>query len=361
MFKLARKAQRAKLEIKKWLLDKREEWRGKWDQFEKDLLEVQLILENEGDDEDFKQLRKKFKEYSKNMTIYWRQRAKINWNYSGDTCSRYFFNFVKGRRARNKLEALKDDKGDWVAEEKEIAGIATKHFRDIYRGGEDDSAANRIGDIESDIKGHELLEHIRTTKKGVKGKLALKTDMSKAYDRIKWDFLEEVLINFGVPNLMVFCPKYGIDNSKLFEDNWENRNSGSRGWKGVKWGLQVLKQGCMWSLGDGCKARIHHPWVKGKTPEWKNQSSTTTDYVSRLKKVNGEWDLELCRMWFSDNTTMQIQHTTHLEAGNDDDVVWKGNRAGVYTILETILEICWYSKAKNLLVENYERSFACGE
>lgn len=66
--------------IKSRCLDKREEWNGNgnWDKFEKDLLEAQLLLESTRKDEDFIRASKNLEEYSRNIALNWRQRAKLN-------------------------------------------------------------------------------------------------------------------------------------------------------------------------------------------------------------------------------------------------------------------------------------------
>ncbi|XP_021721232.1 uncharacterized protein LOC110688776 [Chenopodium quinoa] len=265
MYKLARKIQFTKKGIKSWTLDKRKEWNGEWDKFDSDLLETQLALEDDGNAEEFIRISKQLGEYSKNMAAYWRQRAKINWNYAGDTCSRFFFNFVKGRKARNKLEAIKDDNSNWITDEDKIAEIANKYFQSLYgldgqvndtirkdeiaqvtRGitakltedqkdllskpysrreikntlfamspwkapGPDGVPAgfyqknwNWIqDDVIEAVQSALYSENKRRTRKGAKGKIAIKTNMRKAYDRIKWDFLEQVLSKFVLPDLMI--------------------------------------------------------------------------------------------------------------------------------------------------------------
>ena len=47
---------------------------------------------------------------------------------------------------------------------------------------------------DNNLVSFEILNHLRSKKKGKKGVMALKIDMSKAYDRIEWRFLKAIMI-----------------------------------------------------------------------------------------------------------------------------------------------------------------------
>ena len=44
---------------------------------------------------------------------------------------------------------------------------------------------------------YELTHHLRNRRKGKEGLVAIKPDMSKAYDRVEWIFLEKIMTKMG--------------------------------------------------------------------------------------------------------------------------------------------------------------------
>ncbi|XP_074300422.1 uncharacterized protein LOC141631683 [Silene latifolia] len=63
--------------------------------------------------------------------------------------------------------------------------------------------------IDNILLAHEAIHNINSHKKGVHGRFAFKADMSKAYDRVRWDFLRATLCGFRFPeriiNLIMSC------------------------------------------------------------------------------------------------------------------------------------------------------------
>ncbi|XP_022143493.1 uncharacterized protein LOC111013370 [Momordica charantia] len=59
------------------------------------------------------------------------------------------------------------------------------------------------------IIGHECLHHIRNQKTGSSGLAALKLDLSKAFDRVEWTYIERLMLKFGFArdwvNLIMRC------------------------------------------------------------------------------------------------------------------------------------------------------------
>ncbi|XP_074266773.1 uncharacterized protein LOC141590057 [Silene latifolia] len=78
-FQVARKLTRVRSTVKKWAIDKRDEWMGKWDDFDKRLEEgMNKAIAGEGD-EMYTRVNDEVKDFAKAVSIFWRQRAKVKW------------------------------------------------------------------------------------------------------------------------------------------------------------------------------------------------------------------------------------------------------------------------------------------
>ncbi|KAK9740476.1 hypothetical protein RND81_03G038500 [Saponaria officinalis] len=82
--------------------------------------ESKTIFEG-GDLEDYKREHDNLKEFSRAASLFWKQRAKLKWTVDGDTCTKYFFNWVKGRSGRNFILGIKRGDGSWTYNLEEVA------------------------------------------------------------------------------------------------------------------------------------------------------------------------------------------------------------------------------------------------
>ena len=49
----------------------------------------------------------------------------------------------------------------------------------------------------------EMLHRVRNRRKGKTSHMAVKLDISKAYDRVEWEFLRRIMLKIGLPNQWV--------------------------------------------------------------------------------------------------------------------------------------------------------------
>ncbi|CAL9006204.1 unnamed protein product, partial [Prunus brigantina] len=88
----------------------------------------------------------------------------------GDRNTKFFHLTTVVRRRRNKIERLKDSNGDWVEDAEGIKRLVVEYFQGLFNQG--------------------------ACKKGF---IAWKIDLSKAYDRLNWNFIEHVLVELRLP------------------------------------------------------------------------------------------------------------------------------------------------------------------
>ncbi|XP_074314839.1 uncharacterized protein LOC141651008 [Silene latifolia] len=74
-------------------------------------------------------------EYAKVSAKYWKERARIKWNIEGDTCSKYFFNWVKGKAGMNYIAGIKMDNGEWNFDTGDIMGLFVHYYSGLFKEG----------------------------------------------------------------------------------------------------------------------------------------------------------------------------------------------------------------------------------
>ncbi|XP_074318766.1 uncharacterized protein LOC141655593 [Silene latifolia] len=130
-YRLTRKLTRVRSCVKKWTLDKKAEWNAKWDDFDRQLEQGIYIACNGGGEEEYMRVNEELRAYA--AAKFWKQRAKIKWTVEGDTCTKFFFIWVKGRAGRNFIHGIKGEDGQWKYEEEVVSGAFQSSYMDLFR------------------------------------------------------------------------------------------------------------------------------------------------------------------------------------------------------------------------------------
>ncbi|KAK9733812.1 hypothetical protein RND81_04G094000 [Saponaria officinalis] len=118
--------------MKKWSLNKKRAWTKEWDEFDSRLGDALNKGIDDGGFHDYEKVHSDLLNFADAAAKYWRQRAKIKWDAEGDACTRYYFNWVKGRAGSNSIRSIKDPNGVWRYEEKEIGNVFQEYFQKLF-------------------------------------------------------------------------------------------------------------------------------------------------------------------------------------------------------------------------------------
>ncbi|KAF7842396.1 reverse transcriptase [Senna tora] len=170
--------------------------------------------------------------------VYWWQRSRVAWLKNGDRNSSFFHTSTIQRRVRNKILKIKNANGDWLDHEELIVVCVNDYFENIFKHSgprdlspvldyvdslvtsEDNTAlclpatAEEVRVAAFELGGskapgpdgysaYEAFHYLKAKKNGNRCEVAMKVDMSKAYDGLEWDFIEQVLLKFGFSDYWV--------------------------------------------------------------------------------------------------------------------------------------------------------------
>ncbi|XP_043710133.1 uncharacterized protein LOC122659040 [Telopea speciosissima] len=177
--------------------------------------------------------------------VYWHQKSRVDWIQGGDKNTTFFHASTIQRRQWNRVVKLKRKSGQWTTSELEVYKKIMDNYKSTYSSDDidmedfnlaldsiDPLVPSHLNDslcviptpdeIHSALKGtlpkelnktficlipkvqnSESVEHFcpislcGLRKKGKKKFLAIKIDLKKAYDRLEWSFVKEILLRLG--------------------------------------------------------------------------------------------------------------------------------------------------------------------
>ncbi|VFQ98475.1 unnamed protein product [Cuscuta campestris] len=63
---------------------------------------------------------------------YWAQKANVRWLSCGDSSTKFFHSYVKGKRRKASIRLLKNQEGKEMEDQSEISNFITNHFENTY-------------------------------------------------------------------------------------------------------------------------------------------------------------------------------------------------------------------------------------
>ncbi|KAF7822290.1 reverse transcriptase [Senna tora] len=223
---------------------------------------------------------------------------------------------------------------------------------------------------------HEVYHYLKNRANGGRFELAMKIDMAKAYDRVEWDFLEQVLLKLGFCvgwvdrvmacvksvdyNVLVggrkvadFKPGRGLRqgdplspclfilvadvlSSMLNKAVFEGRLCGIRLARNLIAGRETLEKGLGWRLGNGEKIKVWgDKWIPALSSfclsspvpgvDWENVA------VSSIIQ-NGSWKLDGIKNFLTVKELDAIRSMPIPSLGSEDVRVWVNERNGAYSV-----------------------------
>ncbi|XP_074300408.1 uncharacterized protein LOC141631667 [Silene latifolia] len=131
-FRLVRKLAFIRIMLRKWSIEKRKAWSKEWDCFDERTVEAMNYSVITGNSDLAIQVNNEVTEFARAAALYWKQRAKMNWAVEGDTCTKFFFNWVKSHAGSNFILGIKDSMGNWSYDPICIGNLFFTYFYDIY-------------------------------------------------------------------------------------------------------------------------------------------------------------------------------------------------------------------------------------
>ncbi|EEC84864.1 hypothetical protein OsI_31997 [Oryza sativa Indica Group] len=230
----------------------------------------------------------------------------------------------------------------------------------------------------------ECFHSIQRNKSPGKAACAYKLDLSKAYDRVDWSFLEQAMYKLGFTRrwgkrkthwrawkYLTKAKQYGglgFKDFKLFNQALLARQAwrlivnpdslcarvlkakyfpngtlvdtcfsgnASPGWRAIEYGLELIKKGCIWRVGNGQSVCIwRDPWIPrdhSRRPITR-KGNCRMKWVSELLGLDGVWDVQKDNRVFLPCGAEEILRIQTSMRQDEDFLAWHPDKMGRFSV-----------------------------
>jgi hypothetical protein len=135
---------------------------------------------------------------------------------------------------------------------------------------------------------------------------------------------------------LAMCPDFTsqvLPNGNLIDTVFTGNASST--WRAIEYGLELLKKGVFWRIGNGSKVRIwRDPWIP-----WNNYLFTLSPkgrcrlkWVSELLNTDGTWNLQMLNTWFLPIDVENILKIKPSRRNDSDFIAWHPDNRGLFTV-----------------------------
>ncbi|XP_075670045.1 uncharacterized protein LOC142639793 [Castanea sativa] len=162
------------------------------------------------------------------------------------------------RYKRNKIHELKNNDNEWCTSDNLIAEIVVRFYESLFTSSQPSDMQTVLEAIEPKVimdnilMAFETLHYMKHHQLGKTCFMALKLDMSKAYNQVEWGFMEGLLQKMGFHERWIALMMECITTVSYSEKN------GFYAWRSILKGREVIMRGMRWRIGDGNSVRIYH-------------------------------------------------------------------------------------------------------